>query len=156
MPLGITPTSGSLVHITYTYDQKVQDLQTFMNLDENKVVGADALIKTGLRAQTYLTLTISYFPNVDTVSEKQKVISALSQFLSEFKFGEDLELSDLVIVAQTGTWTDYKVTGVDYVVFSEAQCYVYIKERNETRYMTNGIIGISINEYVRTGSITVV
>ena len=156
MPLGIMPTSGTLVHITYTYNQKVQDLQEFMDLDENKVVGADALVKTGLKASTYLTLTVSYFPNVDTVSEKQKVISALTQYLSEFKFGEDLELSDLVIVAQTGTWTDFKITGVDYVVFAESQCYVYIEEKDATRYMSNGVINILINEYVRTGAITIV
>lgn len=155
MPLGIPPTSGTLVHITYTYNQKVQDLQTFLDLDENKVVGADALVKTGLMAKVYLTLTVSYFPNIDTESEETKVSSALSQFLSEFKFGEDLELSDLIVVAQTGLWTDYKVTGVDYVVFDESQCYIEIEELSLTKYMTNGVLDISANEYIREGMILI-
>lgn len=156
MTSGIKPTSGTLVHITYTYNQKVQDLQAFMNLDENKVVGADALIKTGLMAKAYLTLTVSYFPNVDTDAAEAKVSSALSQFLSEFKFGEDLELSDLVVVAQTGEWTDYPITEVDYVVFDAAQCYIYIEELALTKYMTDGKIDISVNEYVREGNISIV
>lgn len=152
---GIKPNTGSKVYVTYTYDQKIQDLQTFMDLDENKVVGADALIKAGLKAKAYIELTVSYFPDVAADAAEEKVSAALSQFLSEFKFGENLELSDLIIVAQTGKWTDYSITEVDYVTFDESNCYIYIEELSTTRYMSGGVITINVNEYIREGSVTI-
>ncbi len=152
---GIKPDNGSLVVVTHTYNSKLREVQDFLDLDENAVVGADALAKLGLQANATLTLAIGYYAGVDQDAAKEKVSSALSQFLSSKKFGEDLEVSDLIIVAQTGADTDYNITEVDYVVFDESLTSVYIEETDTTRVMTNGIIAINTSEYVREGAITI-
>ena len=152
---GIKPDNGSTVTVTHTYNSKLRELQDFLDQDENKVVGADALAKLGLQAKAYLTLSIGFHPSVDEDAGKEKVSAALSQFLSTLKFNEDLELSDLIVVAQTGAATDYNITEVDYVVFDESQAYIYIEELDDTRYMTNGLITINTNEYIREGNIII-
>ena len=152
---GIKPNNSSIVTITYTYNDKVRQIQGYLDLEENKVVGADALIKLGLEAKTYLRLTLGYFPGVDKESAKTKVSSALSEFLSTYVFGERLELSDLEIVSQIGKWTSYNITEIDYVVFDTTNCYISIPEIGLTKYFADGIIDISINQYVRFGSVTI-
>lgn len=151
----LRPDNGSTVLVGYTYNAKVQELQTFINLDENKVVGANSLVKLGVEGRAFITITLGYFPNVDVETAKLKVSNALSQFLSEMLFGEDLELSDLVIVAQTGKWSDYNITEVDYVVITDANCYVTFERTGETRNMVNGLISVDIHEFLREGLITI-
>lgn len=153
---GIKPNNGSIVSITYTYNDKVRQIQEYLDIEENKVVGADALIKLGLEAKAYLRLSLGYFPGVDKEAAKTKVSSALSEFLSTYAFGEQLELSDLEIVAQIGKWTSYNITEIDYVVFDTTNSYVSIPEISLTKYFVNGVIDISINQYVRFGSVTIV
>lgn len=149
---GIKPDTNSSVLITYTYNSLVQTMQTFMNRDENKVVGANALVKLGFIAQTYITLSVKYFSTVtDTGAAQTKVAAAITQYLSSFTFGQQLDLSDLIVVVQTGAFTDYTITEVDYVVFNTAQMYAIVPDLGYTLPMVNDVIIVSANQYIREG-----
>lgn len=153
---GIKPDNLTNVLVTYTYNNEVQKLQTFMNQSQNKVVGASALIKTGFKANVTMTLTVVLFPTADPVSARTKVTNAINQYLNSFVFGETLELSDLILVAQSGTFTDYVITEVDYVLFNQTDIWYDVPDLLISHVtMTNDSLTVSAYQYLRPYSIVI-
>jgi hypothetical protein len=126
-----------------------------MNLDENKVVGASALIKLGSEALVTLSLTVVLFPTADPTSARAKVSAAINQYLNSFLFGEALELSDLILVAQLGTFSDQVISEVDYVVIDPTLITAYVSDTAQTITMSNDVLSVGINQYIRPGTITI-
>lgn len=155
LPAGIKPDTASSVLITYTYNNEVQVLQDFMDSDQNKVVGASALVKTGFKANLTMSLTVVLFPTADPTSARTKVSNAINQYLNSFVFGQSLEMSDLLLVAQLGTFTDFVITEVDYVVFDPATISANIPDLSQTISMINDTLTVSGNQYLRPFSITI-
>lgn len=152
---GIKPDNGSKVFITYTYNKEVQTLQNFMDEDQNKVVGASVLVKTGFVANLTMSLTVVLFSTADPTAARAKVTAALTQYLDTFIFGQPLQMSDILLVAQLGTFTDYVITEVDYVVFDPTLISANIPDLGTTIYMSGDTLTVSNNQYLRPFSITV-
>jgi hypothetical protein len=126
-----------------------------MNLDENKVVGASALIKLGQLVNLTMSLTVVLFPTADPVSARAKVSAAINQYLATFTFGKNLEMSDLLLVAQLGTFSDQVISEVDYVVFDQNNISGYVPDSGQTINMVNDVLTVSGNQYIRPYSITI-
>ncbi len=152
---GIKPDTASTVYITYTYNKEVQTLQNFMNEDQNKVVGANVLIKTGFVANLTLSLTVVLFSTADPTLARAKVTNAITQYLDTFSFGQSLEMSDLLLVAQLGTFTDYVITEVDYVIFDPNLISAYVPDLGTTINMINDTLTVPKDQYLRPYSITI-
>jgi uncharacterized phage protein gp47/JayE len=155
LSLGIKPDSGSKVFITYTYNNEVQVLQNWMDEDANKVVGASALVKIGSSASVSLSLTVVLFPTADPSSARAKVSAAVNQYLNSFLFGEALEMSDLLLVAQLGTFTDFVISEVDFIIFDPTLITAYVADTGQTLTMSGDRLVVGVNQYIRPSVVTI-
>lgn len=150
------PNIGDTVETTYLYNTDVSTLQTYVDQTTTNVVGADVLIKTGYQAKFYLALSINIFSQYDFTTVKAKVENALIQYISSLRLGDNLQLSDLVVVAQTGLGTDYTIVEVDSVDINTESDKTYIVRWDGTSsiFDSSGIINIESREYVTLENLT--
>ncbi len=150
------PNIGDTAEITYLYNIDINTLQTYSEQTTASVVGADVLIKTGYQAKFYLDLVINIFSQYDFTTVKTKVENALIQYISSLRLGDDLQLSDLIVVAQTGSGTDYTIVEVDSVDINTESDKSYIIRWDGTSsiFDSSGIIDVENREYVSLESLT--
>ena len=150
------PNIGDTVEITYLYNTDINTLQTYSDQTTTSVVGADVLIKNGYQAKFYLDLVINIFSQYDFATVKTKVENALIQYISSLRLGDDLQLSDLIVVAQTGLGTDYTIVEVDSIDINTESDKTYITRWDGTSsvFDSSGIIDIENREYVTLESLT--
>ena len=150
------PNIGDTVEITYLYNTDISTLQTYVDQTTTNVVGADVLIKTGYQAKFYLDLSINVFSQYDFATVKAKVENALIQYISSLRLGDNLQLSDLIVVAQTGSGTDYTIVEVDSVDINTESDKTYIVRWDGTSsiFDSSGIINIENREYATLENLT--
>ena len=150
------PNIGDTVEITYLYNTDINTLQVYSDQTTASVVGADVLIKNGYQAKFYLDLVINIFSQYDFTTVKTKVENALLQYISSLRLGDDLQLSDLIVVAQTGSGTDYTIVEVDSVDINTESDKTYINRWDGTSsiFDSSGIINIENREYITLESLT--
>ena len=150
------PNIGDTVEITYLYNTDVSTLQGYVDQTTANVVGADILIKNGYQAKFYLDLSINIFSQYDFATVKAKVENALIQYISSLRLGDDLQLSDLIVVAQTGSGTDYTIVEVDSIDINTESDKTYLNRWDGTSnvFDSSGIINIENREYVILESLT--
>ena len=144
------PNIGDTIEIAYLYNTDINTLQTYSDQTTASVVGADVLIKTGYQAKFYLDLAINIFSQYDFATVKTKVENALIQYVSSLRLGDDLQLSDLIVVAQTGSGTDYTIVEVDSIDINTESDKTYIIRWDGTTsvFDSSGTIDIENREYV--------
>jgi len=150
--------AGSIdVNHTYLYNADIDTLQSYMDQSDMNVVGANALVKNGFPADFYLTLQIKLFSGFNFTTVKAKVLAALQQYISTFKFGDEIQKSDLVVVAQTGSGTDYNITEVDYVSINVGSTSTYLSKWDGTTldFSSSDVISINNKDYVVAQTITI-
>lgn len=152
-PSGINTANTLQVDITYSYDSTIQSLQSLIDEPSNKIITADVLVKEAVKVtidvQASINLEPQYkeTPNTETQTINS-VITALTNYLNNFKMGTKLEKSDIVQII-------HNVTGVDNVILNSVVI---------TRSI-NPVYGINpeeventsalANEYLSAGSITI-
>lgn len=144
------PYTGSTVKINYLYNGDIQTLQEYVNQSSLNVVGADILVKNGLRSKLFLTINVKLFSGYDFTTVKTKIASAISQYIGSFKFGADVQLSDIIVVAQTGRGTDYTIIEVDYVDIDTTSDKSYIEHWSglNSGFSSEDIIELESREYI--------
>ena len=150
------PNIGDTVEITYLYNPDIDTVQSYIEQETSNVVGADILIKTGYQAKLYIDLSINIFSQYDFVTVSTKVENALIQYISSLRLGDDLQLSDLIVVAQTGSGTDYTIVEVDSVDINTESDKTYIIRWDGTSsvFDSSGVISIENREYITLESLT--
>lgn len=141
---------GEQITVSYTYQDRVVSVQRQLNLDENNVLTSDPLLKRAFPQYLYITATLTLKSNVDGPTVRNKVRNAMSQFLSGYKLGDDIQKSDLIVVMQSG-YGDFPVYSVDAVVINS---YYVRDEFGNVRQPSNEIISITNKEYVLYGGAT--
>jgi len=152
-PSGINTSNTLQVDVTYSYDSTIQSLQALIDLPSNKIITADVLVKEAIKVSIDVQASInleSQFketPNTETQTINS-VITAVTDYINNFKMGTKLEKSDIVQII-------HNVTGVDNVILSSVQI---------TRSI-NPVYGIApeqventsalANEYLAAGTITI-
>ena len=151
------PNIGDTIETSYLYNTDISALQLYVDQTTSNVVGADVLIKNGYKASAYIDLVISVFPQYDFTTIKEKVESALIQYVSSLRLGDNLQLSDLVVVAQTGSGTDYTIVEVDSVDINTGADQTYITRWDGTSsvFDSSGVIDIANREYITLDNLTI-
>jgi len=151
------PNYGDNISIQYTYNEDIDNLQQYIEQSSRNVIGSNILIKNGYRGKLYLNLNIKLFSGYNFTTVKNKVENALVQYISTLKLGDDVQLSDLTVVAQTGYGTNYTIIEVDYVDFSVDATDSYITRWNDLTegFNTDGVIPMENREYTILESLTI-
>lgn len=142
---------GEMITVTYTYAPLVVNAQASLDLNENKILTADVVFKRAYPLYLYLNATLTLKANADGPSTRSSVKNALSQFLSTYRLGDDLQKSDLIVVCQEG-YGDFPAYSVDAVVINS---YYLYDEFGTTYTPSNEIISVSRKQYVVTGTTTI-
>jgi len=98
------PATNQIVNITVTYDQKVRDLQEILDTDPVYNVPAnDVLVKRGLRYYVLTEMRVTGLPGYPQSVVESVVESAIIAALTDKKFGEGQDYSDLLVIAAEAT-----------------------------------------------------
>ena len=104
----IAVTPGEIITILYSYNSLIEPLQTYMEDDTRKVLGADLLIKSAKPRQIDIGCSIRLLSGYVASSVITNVTTALSEFLNGYAIGEEVQQSDILS-------TITNITGVDDV-----------------------------------------
>lgn len=143
---------GDTLSVSYNYSSAISQAQATLNLPDNRVLTADILVKRAYPLSLFLSALLTLKANADGPSTRNKCRNALSQFLSSYRLGDDVQKSDLIIVLQQG-YGDYPVDNVDAVTISS---FYLLDEWGGTYTATNDIIAVGDKEHAIYGSATVV
>jgi len=94
--------------ITYFYNSNVYEVQTFLDQENNKMLGASILAKEAgeVLADIQFTITVSGRDKTSTIAD---VKTAISSYIGAFKLGQELDQSKLIALIES-------VNGVDRVI----------------------------------------
>ena len=145
-------TEGAQFTVSYNYSSAIKQAQDSINLPINEVLTADVLVKRAYVQYLFLNASLTLKANADGPTTRNKGRNALSQFLSRYKLGENVQQSDLTIVLQQG-FGDYPIDTVDAVVISS----FYLQ--SETGIQTvpvNNAIDLTNKQHALYGSAVIV
>lgn len=140
-------TPGETITILYSYNSLIESLQTYMEGDTRKILGADLLIKGAKPRQIDIGCTIRLLSGYVASKIIIDVTTALSIFLDSYTIGEEVQQSDILSII-----TD--TTGVDDVVVPLGT----FEENSITGNLeqdSSGNIIIPADSYATAGDITV-
>jgi uncharacterized phage protein gp47/JayE len=143
-------TSGETMTVVYAYPSSLHDAWDLIRNPENLIIFADPYIKKAIKWTVDIKATVTFFSNVDTITEKQNIENALNEFLGQYRLGDPIQRSDLEIAIQTG-YGDYPISSVDQVTISEIKA---TSSLGEVRYAVGDTINLDGKGYARLGSIT--
>ena len=103
-----TPLNGSTININYVYNKQVSDIQTIIDLDENKVVGSDDLDKQATVQLVDISFSMSGLTGYDFETVKNDVITSIGVHMSELILGQTLQQYDII------TWAG-EAEGIDEI-----------------------------------------
>lgn len=142
---------GEQITVTYTYAPLVINAQASLDLNENKVLTADVVFKRAYPLYLYINATLTLKANADGPTTRNAVKNAISQYLSTYRLGDDLQKSDLIVICQEG-YGDFPVYSVDAVVINS---YYLVDEFGNTYNPSNEVISVSRKQYVVNGTTTI-
>jgi hypothetical protein len=141
---------GEQITVTYNYDASIQQTQETFDLNDNNILTADPLIKRAYPLYLSIVGSLTLKANADGATTRNKVKNALSQFLSTYRLGDDIQKSDLIVVMQEG-YGDFPVDTVDAVIITS---YILTDEDGAVRQPTNEVIAVGNKEYAVYGAAT--
>lgn len=139
--------SGEAITILYSYNSLIESLQTYMEEDTRKVLGADLLIKSAKPRQIDISCTIRLLSGYVASSIIIDVTTALSEFLNSYTIGEEVQQSDVLATIANTTGVDDVTVPLD--MFEENSV------TGDLEQDSSGNIVIPANSYATVGDITV-
>jgi len=140
-------TPGEDITIVFSYNSLIESLQTFMEDDSRKVLGADLLVKSAKPRRINVGGTIRVLAGYTASNIVTNVISALSTYLDTYTIGEEVQQSD-VLAAITNT------TGVDDVTVP-LEVFEEDSTTGDLVQDVSGNIIIPADSYAVAGDITI-
>lgn len=142
--------TGETITVTYNYSSLIEATQEQLDLNSNDVLTADPLIKRGFPLYLVVNASLTLMTNADGPTVRNRVKNALAQYCSNYRLGDDLQKSDLIVVMQQG-YGDYPIENVDAVVINS----YYLRDEFGTTYQpVNEVITVSKKQYILYGSAT--
>ena len=142
---------GSTFTVTYTYSQTIVNFQSNLELDTNDILTADPLVKRAYPLSFYINATLTLTANADGPTNRNRARNALIQFLDQYRLGENIQKSDIIIVLQQG-YGDFPIAEVDAVVI---QSY-YLQDEFGVNYTPiDEVITVGTKQYVVFGGSTI-
>jgi hypothetical protein len=142
---------ASTFTVTYTYSQTIVNFQSNLELDQNDILTADPLVKRAYPLSFYINAVLTLTANADGPTNRSRARNALIQFLAQYRLGEDIQKSDIIIVLQQG-YGDFPIAEVDAVVINE---YYLEDEFGATYLPIDETITVSDKQYAIHGTATI-
>ena len=143
---GSLPDNGSTIIITYTYNELISNLQSTVESDINKIIGADPLVKEATKVLIQISATIRTFSGYTHADVATSATTAVSTLLSNLKLGIPVDQSDLIVAIQD-------TPGVDAV---DIPITIAVKRPADPGFIFVSNVSISRTEYGRPDTITIV
>lgn len=93
---GNLPYVGESYSISYTYNKLIDDLQDTVDLDTNKLIAADILVREAEEVLVDIAFTCSVYSGTDKTYAAEQIESVLATYIAGLGLGSRLEQSDLV------------------------------------------------------------
>jgi len=140
---GKEPVINEMLTIKYSYDSRIVDLQNIIDIDENKIITADVLVKKADKVNITIKLKYTGFPGYSNSDLELSIATDLTSFFTEKVLGEVVDVSDVI-----SEITD--VEGVDRI-----DTKVFEIGRDGLLQKLNEVSQISIadNEYARLNEV---
>jgi uncharacterized phage protein gp47/JayE len=145
--------SGMTISINYSYNQKINDLQTLLNNDDNHIVTSDVLAKEARKILVDVASDVVLLPEYKVTSATESlnianIVDAVTNYINTNRLGNKIEASDIVQVI-------HNVAGVDNVKLPSV---IITKKRNQFYDVVNQNITDDTtgpNEYFESDVITI-
>ena len=137
------PTEPSTVTINYTIAASIAAIQDFLDLDDNKVLGSDVLVKAGIEIPVDITADIRIFSGYNSTTVTASISSALTTLFDAKLLDEDTQASDVISVITN-------VAGVDSVDLS-----TFVMAKATAPAIDLDEIVCNKQEYARLGAATI-
>jgi len=156
LPAGhVALSEGEVFTVTYSFASEVSRAQIDIDTPENQILTANPLVKRGIRFGVEMRAAVTFFGGVDIEVESEKIRLALSLFFDLFRLGDPIQVSDVIVVIQTGV-SGVRVQSVDQVIIREITA---TDEFGNIRRITDDpageMIEFSEKEYARFESIAI-
>lgn len=144
--IGQEPVINEMLVISYSYDLKIINFQNVIDLDENKIITADVIVKKANKVNVNIKLNYTGFPGYSNNDLEISLSDTLTTFFTDKLLGESIDVSD--VIAEINN-----VEGVDRI-----NTQVFEIGRNNLLQKLSEVSQISIadNEYARLNEITFV
>lgn len=143
-----------IITITYSFNQALQDVLDQVNT--TKSLNADIAVFQAKRSLVDFSITVKAKKSITKGIVQQEVLNAISNFLADFKLGQELKVGEVVALIQN-------LSTVDEIITKATTFGKRDSESATQRALPEEPINISFteknldpNEYLRLGSVTVV
>lgn len=109
---------GEIITVVYEYASEVESAQTTLDLPENKTLTTNVIVKRAIRFDTVLRLAVTFFGGFDVSIQQERIRLALGAWFDNLKLGDPVQISDIVVVVQTGV-QGISIESVDQVIVRE-------------------------------------
>jgi hypothetical protein len=99
--------AGDTVTVVYHVNPDVPFVQSFMESPDNKVIGSDVLVKSGISVGVKVEADITIVPGSDFDATKAAVESLLDAYFSDMKLGDDVQKTDVINVIYDSSSVDF-------------------------------------------------
>ena len=107
-PTGTNLINNSMLDVSYNTSALVTNIQAFLEREENKVIGADLLVKMGIEIPTLVEATVKIIPGYTTTVVQSDIETTLAAYFNALLLDDDVQASDVITVIGN-------VAGVDSV-----------------------------------------
>lgn len=102
-----TPGSGTVLTLAYTYNQIVDEIQSFMSADANNVLGSDVLVRAGVEIDAAVTANISVIPGYDPATVIAAATASVQTFSNNLLLGVSVEPSQVIAAIENTAGVDF-------------------------------------------------
>ncbi len=138
------PWAGQRITVTGEYDVVVNQVQDYLDSDDNRFVTADTLAKAGARIGIVVQASAVSFAGYDRTTLATTVQTALSDGLTQYALGQDVLQSDIVNIISS-------VAGIDEVSIPLTE----LRRSTDASGTVSDSITINKNNYARLNSATI-
>ena len=142
---------GEQITVSYTYSSLIVNAQSTLDLNENKVLTADVVLKRAYPLYLYFNATLTLKANADGPTTRNSVRGAISELISGYRLGDAIQKSDLIVACQQG-YGSYPVYTVDAVIINS---YYLVDEFGVTYLPVSEVISLNRKQYAVVGTTTI-
>ena len=102
-----TPGAGTMLTLGYTYNQLVDEAQSFIGSDANDVLGSDVLIRAGIEIDAAVTAEIAVIPGFDVSTVVSAAGASVAAFSAALLLGVAVEPSQIITAIENTPGVDF-------------------------------------------------
>lgn len=94
-PVSVTPGAGTFLTITYSNNELVRTVQSFLADENSNVLGSDVLAKAGIKINALVTGQIKVIPGYDVAATVISAQDSTMAYFNSLLLGKDAEISQI-------------------------------------------------------------